>query len=105
MKVAQSLVRAGLMKPVRGRAGGFCLAREIQDIRVGEVIRCLETERGLVECMRSQESDCPMIPGCRLPKLLGHATEAFYRVLDDCTLKDLVAENQSLVHLTKRRTV
>lgn len=96
MKVAQNLAKAGWLEPVRGRSGGFRLAKQPQDVRVGDVVRTLESELGLVECMRSLASDCPLTPACRLPRLLRSATNAFFDVLDECTLADLVSDRREL---------
>lgn len=38
-QVMQRLVRAGVLKGVRGPRGGYCLARERRRITVGEVVR------------------------------------------------------------------
>lgn len=103
MKVAQGLSKAGIMEPVRGRSGGFRLAKAPRDIRIGDVIRALESEMGLVECVRSNESECPLLPGCRLPRLLGQAKEAFLSTLDTCTLHDLVSDNQPLIQLSEKK--
>jgi Rrf2 family nitric oxide-sensitive transcriptional repressor len=103
MKVAQNLARGGLMEPVRGRAGGFRLARTPEEIRLGDAVRCLETEVGLVECMRSSPANCPLIPGCRLPRLFREATDAFFDVLDQRTLADLVQGTSPLIRLVEAR--
>lgn len=101
MKVAQGLSKAGLLEPVRGRSGGFRLTRLPHEIRVGDAVRSLEVETGLVECMRQADSECPLIPGCRLPRLLTEAHDAFFKVLDGFTLKDLVVGNQQLIRLAE----
>ena len=85
------------MEAVRGRSGGFRLSMRPQDVRIGEVVRALEFEVGLVECMRDQASDCPLIGGCRLPQLLYKATDAFFQVLDGCTLDDLTGGNLKII--------
>jgi Rrf2 family protein len=41
-QVMQQLVRAGILKGVRGPRGGYTLARERRRITVGEVIRVIE---------------------------------------------------------------
>lgn len=41
-KVMQELVRAGILKGVRGPRGGYLLARDAADITVGEIVRAAE---------------------------------------------------------------
>ena len=103
MKVAQKLAKSGFMEPVRGRSGGFRLSKPPQEIRVGDAVRSLEFEMGLVECMRVQDSHCPLIPNCRLPHLFREATDAFFNILDSRTLDDLVSGNPQLIYLSEVR--
>lgn len=44
-KVANQLIRAGMVKSVRGTRGGLTLARPAGDIRVGDVPKVIETTR------------------------------------------------------------
>src|SRR5690606_8545600 len=50
MKVVNILTRAGFVKAVRGRSGGFTLATAPEDINLGAVVRATEPDFGLVEC-------------------------------------------------------
>lgn len=99
MKVAQSLTRAGYLKPIRGRSGGFVLARSSREVSIGNVVRALESDRGMVACMRGVHEPCPLEPSCRLPELLTRAEDAFFQELDGCSLHDLVTENQGLLQV------
>jgi Rrf2 family transcriptional regulator, nitric oxide-sensitive transcriptional repressor len=90
MKVAQTLVGLGLVRSVRGRAGGLLLARNPADIRVGAVVRALEDDLRLVECLGDGPSACVLSGACRLTRALGEALEAFFASLDGLTLADLV---------------
>jgi Rrf2 family nitric oxide-sensitive transcriptional repressor len=50
MKVVNILTRAGYLKGVRGRAGGFTLSRLPEAINLGDVVRATEPDFALVEC-------------------------------------------------------
>jgi Rrf2 family transcriptional regulator, nitric oxide-sensitive transcriptional repressor len=90
MKVAQTLVGLGLVRSVRGRAGGLKLARDPADIRMGAVVRALEGDLRLVECLGDGPVACVLSGTCRLTRALTQALEAFFGVLDALTLADLV---------------
>ena len=96
MKVAQSLVALGLVKSVRGRRGGLALARAPQAIRMGAVVRALETDMNLVACLGEQPTTCVLSGACRLTGALRDAIEAFLAELDRLTLADLVAGRPAL---------
>lgn len=61
MKVAQTLVRLGLVRSMRGRAGGLMLARDPAEIRMGAVVRALEEEMQLVSCLGEGPATCVLI--------------------------------------------
>ncbi|MHB8387480.1 RrF2 family transcriptional regulator [Metallibacterium sp.] len=89
MKVVNALTRAGYLKAVRGRAGGFTLAKRPDRIRIGAVLRLTEPDFALVECF-STDNHCLIAPACRLRGVLREALAAFVAVLDRHTLDDLL---------------
>lgn len=86
MKVMHDLGRAGYVASVRGRTGGFRLARPAEEINVGALLRHTEDDFDLVDC-----PSCRLAPGCGLSPVLGEALAAFFAVLDRHTLADLAA--------------
>jgi Rrf2 family nitric oxide-sensitive transcriptional repressor len=89
MKVAQTLVGLDLVQSVRGRAGGLRLKRDPGDIRMGAVVRALEDDMRLVECLGEGPAACVFTGACRLTRALARAIEAFLSELDKLTLADL----------------
>lgn len=93
MKVVMILVAANFLTSERGRNGGIKLALDASEITVADVIRLMESNLALVACMREDATDdvCPLLPHCRLKKILGNAQEAFFATLEQSTLADLLA--------------
>jgi Rrf2 family nitric oxide-sensitive transcriptional repressor len=98
MKVVNDLGRAGYLDTVRGKKGGFRLAKKPNQIKVGAVVRDLEKALSVVGCMQ-QTDYCPIEGACILRRALGEATAAFLAVLDRYTLDDLVKPRKSLARL------
>ena len=96
MKVAQHLVRSGLIESTRGKGGGVRLAQEPNAIRIGSVVRNSEGYGPIVECLSEQPDCCRIAPACRLTDILVRAFEALYATLDKYTLADLVQQPQAL---------
>ncbi len=90
MKAVMTLVGANLIVSERGRSGGISLAKNAKDISVGTVIRLMENSLALVECMKDNLSSCPLLPRCRLKRVLNEAQEAFFTTLDKSSLADLL---------------
>lgn len=96
MKVAQSLVALGFVNGVRGRHGGLALALPANAIRMGAVVRALETDQQLVACLGDDSATCVFSGACRLTNMFSKALDAFFRELDGLTLADLV-QNRSVI--------
>lgn len=88
MKVVNILTRAGYIKAVRGRSGGFTLAMKPEDINLGAVVRATEPDFALVECFAGGNK-CVITNHCRLPNVLNEALRAFVGVLDSYSLADI----------------
>lgn len=99
MKVAQALAHAGLVETVRGRSGGLRLARPADRIQVGAIVRRLEQQIALVDCFPGGNGTCRIAPACQLKPALFRAREAFFAVLDEYTIHDLVSGNAGLKNI------
>lgn len=87
-KVVMLLTQQGYLEGVRGRSGGFRLARRPEDIRLGAVLRVTEPDFGLVECFVAGNT-CHITPHCRLPMVLNRALAAFLAECDRYSLADM----------------
>lgn len=96
-KIVHELGRAGVIETVRGRGGGFRLARPADRITVGEVVRITEGPVELVECFNPSTNTCPLLGLCHLSVKLREATAAFFAVLDKVTIADIAANKGPLL--------
>lgn len=88
-KVAQQLVQHGWVDSTRGRGGGLTLTPAAEQETIGRIVRALETNRRVVECL-GDDSTCPIEPVCGLKHAMAQATEAFLTTLDNYRLNDLI---------------
>jgi len=86
VKVAHTLGKLGWLDTLRGRGGGVTLAVPPETIRLGAVVRRLEGEETVVDCV-----GCLLKGRCGLACALHAATQAFYAALDQVTLADVAA--------------
>lgn len=97
VKVVHEMGQAGFLETVRGRGGGFRLARRPEEITVGEVLRVTEGNFELVECFNPATNSCPLIGICRLSRAIGEAMAAFIAVLDRVTIADIASNKRGLL--------
>ncbi|WP_376689978.1 RrF2 family transcriptional regulator [Wenzhouxiangella sp. EGI_FJ10409] len=89
MKVVQQLAAEGFIESVRGVGGGLTLSSDCSRLNVGRIVRAMEPDLGLVECMRPG-NECVITPACALTGMLAEARKAFLNVLDRYTLADIL---------------
>ncbi len=99
VKVVHRLSQLGYINTERGRSGGIHLAHAPKRIRLGEVVRDLETNRVIVECFAPETNTCPIAPVCVLKGVLQQAEAAFQEKLDEYTLEDVVGEREQLAQI------
>jgi Rrf2 family transcriptional regulator, iron-sulfur cluster assembly transcription factor len=93
-QVMQCLVRAGILKGVRGPRGGYTLARERRRISVGEVVR-------VIEAMDAEGDEEKLDAGSELGRrvvrpLWQELNDATLTRLDATTLEDLCVKARDL---------
>lgn len=88
-KIMQRLAQAGFVETRRGGGGGAALARPATQIRLGAVVRLLEEDQPLVECLSNDGGACTLDGSCRLKARMRAAESAFLADLDRATLADI----------------
>ncbi|MBS0241973.1 MAG: Rrf2 family transcriptional regulator [Proteobacteria bacterium] len=88
-KIVHLLSRAELVAGMRGRNGGVRLARPAHEIRVGDIVRAMETTEIELESDGRSIRDRRITEGVN--RVFDSALEAFTTILDRHTLSDLAA--------------
>ena len=89
------LRRAGLVRSVRGAQGGYLLSAPPEEITVGQVMRALEGELTLVECL-DEEDACGKSCSCATRIVWQRLRDGFNDILDGITLRDMMNDYQRL---------
>jgi Rrf2 family transcriptional regulator, nitric oxide-sensitive transcriptional repressor len=98
-KVVHFLGKNGWLANVRGKGGGLELAMPPELIGLGQVVRNTEGIDMPAECFGEGASHCCIAGICRLSGALAEALRAFYSVLDQHTLADLVRNRAALAQV------
>lgn len=88
------LTRAGLLKSVRGAAGGYLLTRAPGEYTAGEILRTQEGSLAPVECV-DDAHPCHRRERCPTAPLWRRIAQAVDQVVDTTTLQDLAEEYQT----------
>ena len=63
-QIMAPLLRAGMVRATRGSRGGFVLAKPACHTRIGDILRAVEGEFCLLDCVRFEDV-CPRACGCQ----------------------------------------
>jgi Rrf2 family nitric oxide-sensitive transcriptional repressor len=104
VKIVHDLGRNGYLATQRGIGGGFTLALLPEEIRVGDIVRLGEGSDTVIDCKDRREGPCRIFPACRLKGVLDEAAAAFFAVLDNYTVNDLLVRSSALKELLQLET-
>jgi Rrf2 family transcriptional regulator, cysteine metabolism repressor len=88
-QIFSTLHGAGLVNTVRGRKGGYLLARPPDTIRLKEIITVLEGPCTLVDCVTDQ-AVCPKTEKCAARDIWSLLSNKMEELLSGFTLADIV---------------
>ncbi|MBI5690153.1 MAG: Rrf2 family transcriptional regulator [Verrucomicrobia bacterium] len=92
-QIMQSLKEAGAVASVRGKFGGYRLAKPAREIRIGAIVRWIDGPLAPIACV-SQTAyapcSCPDEDHCGLRMLMLDVRNAIAGILDRYTLGDVV---------------
>lgn len=95
------LKKAGLIKSIRGAGGGYVLARDMESISVGDVLRALEGSLKPVECAAlSEEDTCAAADCCVTKYVWQRINDSISQTVNEISLRQLVEESKNVKNTT-----
>jgi len=95
-KVVNHLAHAGWVEAARGRGGGLRLRVAPAQISIGAVMREMESDFALVDCLGAAPERCLIAGNCGLQRIFGEALRAWFQILDRYSLADAVEKPGAL---------
>jgi Rrf2 family protein len=102
-QIFQCLKKAGILKSKRGPQGGYCLAREPEEITVLEIVTATEQDVLLVECTgdtprkrRRTAPSCPFDHRCVTQTVWDEASTMLTTLFSGITLQTLCQRAQDM---------
>ncbi len=89
-RIIPNLVRAGLVKGVRGKGGGYRLVRTPEEYTVGEVLRLVEGDFAPVACLGREAKPCERAGYCKALPMWAKLQTTVNDFFDGVTLIDLL---------------
>lgn len=89
-KILQKLAKSGLLVSTPGRTGGYTLARNADEITIGEVLAAVEGTPALAQCLREDASCCEQLEQCNIRHPLARINARVFEMLDAIPVSELV---------------
>ena len=99
-KLMAMLKKAGLVESVRGVNGGYTVARPLDEVSVGDVLRALEGDLAPVECAgieSGQASQCSGSSQCVSKIVWKRINDSINDTVDSIYIGELVRESKGLL--------
>ena len=93
-QLVRPLMKAGLLKSVRGKGGGYVLTRPPEQYTVGEILRLTEGSLAPVACLDGDCKGCSRSDECPTLDVWKNLDKLINDYLDGVTLDTLVAPNE-----------
>ncbi len=91
--IVKELVRAGVLEGLRGKGGGYRLARAPEDVSVLEVLKLMEGTLAPVACLEERAKPCPRAMSCRTLTLWEGLNKVVTDYLRNFTIRDLMRKD------------
>ena len=93
--IVKELVRNNILVGLRGKGGGYKLARKPDEIIVGNVLRLMEGGLSPVACLEDISRICPRISECRTLDFWKGLDQVIRQYIDSYTIADLMCRDES----------
>ena len=92
------LKNAGYLKSLRGKNGGYSIAKKPEDIKLGEILRLIDGPISPIACVsRSNHNSCNFEERCVLQPIWAEVGSAISNIVDNITFKDLAKREYELL--------
>ena len=94
-QLMSKLKKAGIIQSIRGAQGGYVLAKELEEVSVGEVLRALEGDLNPVECSGFLlEGGCQAADNCVTKYVWQRINDSITQAVDTLMLGQLIEESR-----------
>ena len=91
--ILATLSKGGMVSALRGRGGGYRLARAPETYTVGSILKLMEGSLAPVSCLENDGHGCERAAECSTLPLWTKLNDLINGYLESVTLADLVQEN------------
>jgi Rrf2 family protein len=98
-KLIRKLKKAGFVKSMRGPYGGYMLAKPMEDISVGDIVRILEGSDTITDCTMKDNvcGMCTRAGECLTQYIWSETGKAMFEKLDSFKIDELIQKTNGVI--------
>ena len=93
-QLLSKLKKSGYIETIRGKQGGYLLAKEPKDITVGMILRALEGDITSSDCLKNE--NCGAENTCVTRIIFEDIEKSINKIIDNTTLYDMVKKRNEI---------
>ncbi len=95
-QIISLLIKAKLVKSVRGNNGGYLLAKPSMQYTAGDILRAAEGDMSPIACIKQNHSNCDLADSCGVLPFWFGLNKVINGYLDSVTLSELARQAKEL---------
>ncbi len=94
-QIISPLIKSGYLRSSRGNGGGYRLAKEPREYRVGDILRVTEGDLTVVPCLEGEDNSCGRHENCLTLSFWQGFNKVVQEYVDGVTLEDLLSQAEN----------
>lgn len=97
-KILSLLVKAKILKPVRGANGGYCPLKSLKEVSIKDIIEAIEGPVALTKCVEtSEEKNCNLYCTCITKNVWSQVNNSVQATLHKIKINDITNQSRSFI--------
>tara|TARA_B100000902_G_C27023139_1_gene770608 strand:+ start:282 stop:698 length:417 start_codon:yes stop_codon:yes gene_type:complete len=97
-KILSLLVKAKILKPVRGANGGYWPFRSLKEVSIKDIIEAIEGPVALTKCVEaSEEKNCKLYCTCITKNIWNKVNNSVQATLHNIKINDITDQSRSFI--------
>lgn len=93
-QIIGQLCKDGLLSSSRGAKGGYKLSKNVEDYKLGEILRSSEGDLSVISCLEGNVNECPRSERCETLNFWKGLDDKINNYVDSFTLKDMISQGE-----------
>ena len=96
-KILALLVKAKILKPIRGPNGGYYPEKSLKDVSIKDIIEAIEGPVAITKCSEEKDKNCNLLDLCITKNVWTQVNNSVMSTLQNIKINDITEKNRSFI--------